>query len=149
MALADDIRVLSQAPVFSSLPEEALRLVAFGAEKKVLTAGQVLFKEGAPAESAYIVVSGRIAIHTAAAGGGPEGFAGPGALLSELALITRVERKFTAVAEGDLEVMRIARALFRRLIEEYPHVATVAENRIRENISRLAAEAGAMQSRFA
>lgn len=148
MALADDIRMLSQAPVFSSLPEEALRLVAFGAEKKVLSAGQVLFKEGAPAESAYIVVSGRIAILTAGRNE-PEGFVGPGTLLSELALITRVERKFTAVADGDLEVMRIARALFRRLIEEYPQVAAVAEDRIRENIAQLAAGAAAMQHRFA
>ncbi|MCX8999299.1 cyclic nucleotide-binding domain-containing protein [Rhizobiaceae bacterium BDR2-2] len=147
MALADDIRVLSQAPVFSSLPDDALRLVAFGAEKKVLSGGQVLFREGAPAESAYIVVSGRVAIVTGGRGE-PQGFAGPGTLLSELALITRVERKFTAVAEGDLEVLRIARALFRRLMEEYPQVAVIAEARIRENITRLAAEAGAMQPRF-
>lgn len=148
MALADDIKMLSQAPVFSSLSDEALRLVAFGAEKKVLTAGQVLFKEGAPAESAYIVVAGRVAI-LSSGNADPEGFAGPGALLSELALITRVERKFTAVAEGDLEIIRISRALFRRLIEEYPQVAQIAEARIRENITRLAAEATALQPRFA
>lgn len=148
MALADDISVLSQAPVFSSLSGDALRLVAFGAEKKVLSAGQFLFKEGAPAESAYIVIAGRVAIY-ASGSSEPESFAGPGALLSELALITRVERKFTAVAEGDLEVIRIARALFRRLIEEYPQVARVVEDRIRENIARLAEEATAMQPRFA
>ena len=146
MALADDIRVLSQAPVFSSLSEEALRLVAFGAEKKVLVPGQMLFQEGAPAESAYIVVSGRIAVH-ASGMREAERFVEPGALLSELGLITRVERKFSAIAETEVEVMRITRALFRRLIEEYPEAATVVEDRIRDNIAQLAAQTAALQSR--
>lgn len=147
MALADDIRIFSQAPVFCDLPEDALRLVAFGAERKSLVQGQVLFQEGAPAESAYIVVSGEIGVH-AAGRREIEAVAGPGALLSELALITRVERKFTAVAQNDAAVVRITRALFRRLLEEYPQAAQVVEDRIRDNIARLAAEAGAMQPRF-
>ena len=148
MALADDIRVLTGAPVFSSLPEEALRLVAFGAVRRYLAEGETLFREGAAAEDACIVVSGRVAI-LAADGQVAHEPAGPGTLLSELALVSAVQRKFTAVAERDTEVLSIPRSLFRRLIEEYPQAGAVIEARVRENIRRLAGDAAALKPRFA
>lgn len=148
MALADDIRVLAGAPVFSRLPEEALRLVAFGAVRRYLAEGEVLFQEGTPADSAYIVVSGRLGV-LAADGSTTHEPAGPGSLISELALVSAVERKFTAIAERDCEVLGISRSLFRRLIEEYPQAGAIIEARIRENITRLASDAAALKARFA
>ncbi len=70
--------------------------------------------------------------------------AGPGTLLSELALVTMVERKFTAIASDDGEVVRIPRTLFHRLLEEYPQVANLLESRIRQNIVDLALAATRM-----
>lgn len=148
MALADDIRVLTGAPVFSSLPEEALRLVAFGAVRRFVAEGETLFREGTPADDACIVVSGRIAI-LAADGEVAHAPAGAGALLSELALISAVQRKFTAVAERDSEILAISRSLFRRLVEEYPQAGAVIEARVRENIRKLAGDAAALGPRFA
>ncbi len=72
-----------------------------------------------------------------------------GALLSELALISMVERKFTATAEEDSEVIRINRPLFRRMLEEYPEVAELVEARIRENLQAMIRRAGALAGRFA
>jgi len=59
-----------------------------------------------------------------------------------------VERKFTAVAQSDSDVIRITRSLFHRLLEEYPDVAAIVEGRIRDNISGMAKAAAAMQYRF-
>jgi CRP-like cAMP-binding protein len=150
MALTDDINMLSQQPLFKGMSADQLRLVAFGADRRLISTGQMLFREGSPAESAYVVASGALELSTAGPDGHPkvERIAGQGTLLSELALVTLVERKFTAVAREDSSVIRITRALFYRLIEEYPDAARLIESRIRDNITELAARANAQLHRF-
>jgi CRP-like cAMP-binding protein len=150
MALNDDIRLLSQLPLFHDMSEDQLRLIAFGADRRVISAGQMLFREGSPAESAYVILSGGVELSRTGRDGQPEvqNSAGPGTLLSELALITLVERKFTAVATEDTSIIRITRSLFHRLIEEYPDAARLIESRIRDNIAELAARAAAQLHRF-
>jgi CRP-like cAMP-binding protein len=150
MTLTDDINLLAQQPLFAGMSADQLRLIAFGADRRLISPGQMLFREGSPAESAYVIASGALELSTTGADGQREveHVAGPGTLLSELALVTLVERKFTAVAREDSSVIRITRALFHRLIEEYPDAARVIENRIRDNIGQLAARATAQLHRF-
>src|SRR4051794_2666651 len=125
MALNDDIRLFSQLSLFHGMGDEQLRLIAFGADRRHIAAGQTLFRERSPAECAYVVASGRFELSTLDAGGAAsiEAVVEAGTLLSELALVTLVERKYTAVALEDATVIRITRALFHRLIEEYPDAA--------------------------
>ncbi|MGF9694921.1 MULTISPECIES: cyclic nucleotide-binding domain-containing protein [unclassified Rhizobium] len=151
MALSDDIRLLSQVPLFQGLDDDQLRLVAFGAERRNIGKGQALFREHSPAECAFVVSRGRFDLYTEGRDGLAElnSSVGPGTLLSELALVTMVERKFTAVAAEDGEVLRVPRTLFHRLLEEYPAVARLLEARIKENLVALAKAAQAMSGRFA
>jgi CRP-like cAMP-binding protein len=151
MALNDDIRLLSQLPLFNGMSEDQLRLIAFGADRRVISGGQLLFREGSPAEGAYVILAGSVELSRTGRSDQPEvqAVVGAGTMLSELALVTLVERKFTAVATQDTSVIRITRALFHRLIEEYPQAARLIENRIRDNIAALAAKAAAELHRFA
>lgn len=150
MALSDDIQLLSRVPLFQGLDGDQLRLIAFGAERRNVQKGQALFREHSPAECAFVVARGRIDLYTEGRDGIAElkDRAEPGTLLSELALVTMVERKFTAIAAEDGEVVRIPRTLFHRLLEEYPQVAALLEARIRQNILDLARAATAMAGRF-
>lgn len=150
MALHDDIRLLFSVPLFQGLNDDQLRLLSFGAERRALLAGMTLFREKSPAECAYVIASGQIELMTHAKSGKPrsEGVFGPGTLLSELALVTLVERKYTAQALEDSEVIRIPRPLFQRLMEEYPAVAAVVEDRIRDNIQGLVSELTKLRSVF-
>ncbi|NML75586.1 cyclic nucleotide-binding domain-containing protein [Rhizobium sp. S-51] len=150
MALADDIDLLGKVPLFADLSPDQLRLIAFGAEHRTISKGQALFREKSPAECAYVVSRGRIELSTIGRGGKQEVEAtvGPGVMLSELALVTMVERKFTATALEDGDVIRITRALFHRLLEEYPDMARVVEGRIRAAIGSLIDGASAMAGRF-
>jgi CRP-like cAMP-binding protein len=150
MALNDDMQLLSGLALFQGMSEDQLRLIAFGADRRTLTAGQMLFREGSPAESAYIVINGALELSVEDRYGEAhlQQVAGPGTLLSELALVTLVERKFTAVAREDTGIIRITRALFQRLIGEYPDTARIIETRIRNNIAELAARAAAQLHRF-
>jgi CRP-like cAMP-binding protein len=150
MALADDIRLLSQVPLFSDMDGDQLRLIAFGAERRTIAHGQALFREHSPAESAFVVASGRFQLSTLGRDGHMqvEKEVSAGTLLSELALITMVERKYTAVALQDSDVLKVTRTLFHRLLEEYPRAAQILQARIRDNLVRMAQAAAAMESRF-
>ncbi len=150
MALADDIALLESCPLFSGLNHDRLRLVAFGAEHQRVAAGEVLFVAGSPADCAYVVVRGTIYL-ARTEHGRTEHIAtvGPGTLLSELAMVSAVRRKFSAVAESEAEVMRIGRPLFLRLLEEYPDVGRVVEQRIKDNLAELIDGAAALAPRFA
>ena len=63
MALDDDIRILSGVSLFKGFAQEQLRLLAFGAESLGCWPASELYREGAAADSAYVVVSGRIELY--------------------------------------------------------------------------------------
>jgi len=139
VSLNDDIALLSLVPLFADIDDDKLRLIAFGAERRRLNRGQQLFREGAPADCAFAIASGSFSLTRSQVDGGVEvvDTVGRGTLLSELAMISFVERKFTATAEEDSEVIRINRPLFRRMLEEYPEVAVVVEARIKDNLQTM------------
>jgi CRP-like cAMP-binding protein len=139
LSLNDDIALLSLVPLFADIDDDKLRLIAFGAERRRLNRGQQLFREGAPADCAFAIASGSFSLTRSQVDGGVEvvDTVRRGTLLSELAMISFVERKFTATAEEDSEVIRINRPLFRRMLEEYPEVAVVVEARIKDNLQTM------------
>ncbi|CAN7196824.1 cyclic nucleotide-binding domain-containing protein [Pararhizobium sp. LjRoot235] len=150
MSLNDDIALLSVVPLFADIDDDKLRLIAFGAERRRLNRGQQLFREGAPADCAFAIASGSFSLTRSQADGGAEvvDTVGRGTLLSELAMISFVERKFTATAEEDSEVIRINRPLFRRMLEEYPEVAVVVEARIKDNLRTMIRNMQKLAPRF-
>ena len=63
MALDDDIRILSAVGLFEGFTQEQLRLLAFGAESHRCCSRQRSYREDDAADSAYVVVSGRIVLY--------------------------------------------------------------------------------------
>ena len=60
MGLREDIALLKGLSIFDGLSDEYLRLLAFGAERRRLERGHVLFREGAAADCAFVVLSGSL-----------------------------------------------------------------------------------------
>ncbi|KAA3451319.1 cyclic nucleotide-binding protein [Mesorhizobium sp. SARCC-RB16n] len=149
MALDDDIRILSAVRLFEGFTQEQLRLLAFGAETTFLQADHKLYREDDVADSAYVVVSGRIVLYREQDGERiPIGRAGPGTMLSELALIADTNRLTSASAEIDSEVIRLSRKMFRRILEEYPDVAVKLHQRISEEFHDLIRRIEELAPRF-
>ena len=149
MALDDDIRILSSVKLFQGFTQEQLRLLAFGAEATSLQAERKLYREDDEADSAYIVVKGRIALYREQDGERiPIGTAGPGSMLSELALIADTRRLTSASAAVDSEVIRLSRKMFRRILEEYPDVAVQLHARILEEFQQMIARIEELAPRF-
>lgn len=150
MALDDDIRVLSAVRLFEGFTQEQLRLLAFGAETTVLPAERKLYREDDEADSAYVVVSGRIALYRETDGRRIAiGTAGPGSILGELALIADTRRLTSASAAADSEVLRLNRKMFRRILDEYPDVAVRLHQRVTDELQAFLQRIEMLAPRFA
>lgn len=149
MALDDDIRILSGVKLFEGFTSEQLRLLAFGAEQVKLPADRRLYREDDEADSAYVVVSGQVAIFREVDGQRiPVGTAESGAMLGELALIADTRRLTSAAAETDVKLLRLNRKMFHRILEEYPDVAVKLHRRIYEEFQDLVRSIEQLEERF-
>jgi CRP-like cAMP-binding protein len=152
MALDDDILILSAVGLFESFTQEQLRLLAFGAETTPLGAGRKLYREDDEADSAYVVVAGRIVLYREGASDSEHivvGHVGPGAILGELALIADTRRLTSASAEVDSQVLRLNRRMFRRILEEYPELAVKLHHRITAELQAFLQKIESLAPRFA
>ena len=87
-----------------------------------LAAGEVLFREGDTADSAYVIVSGRVRILVRDEEGWatPIAEVGAGELVGELALLDDGTRSATVVAARDSVVARLPRDDFESLVTSHP-----------------------------
>ena len=137
MALDDDIAILSQAPLFNLLERDALRLVAFASESRNLRAGDVLFRKGDRSDGGYVVSRGAIALDAHEDGLSADFVAGPGSLIGQAALFTRISRPATATAQEASAVIRVTPSLMRRVLEEFPAAAAAMQHAMAEELARL------------
>jgi CRP-like cAMP-binding protein len=134
MALDLEIQRLQENPLLALFDPEALRLIAFSSETRLLRGGDVLFHEGDASDGGYYIVTGALLLTS----GETEESHGPGTLVGEAALFTETERPATATAHGPATVRRIPRHLMRRILEEYPDTA----QRLQAHLSGKIAEVG-------
>ncbi len=124
MSLAQDIAILKTIPMFSDFQDDQLRLLAFSAESMDYGAGQRLFDQDERADGGLVITDGQVSLKTRAAKGFEEvDKAGPGTLLGESALLVETKRPCRADAINPVRIIRIRRALFKRMISEYPELA--------------------------
>ncbi|HYF53730.1 MAG TPA: cyclic nucleotide-binding domain-containing protein [Salinarimonas sp.] len=133
MGLHDDIRLLAGAPLLSHLDADALRLLAFAADRRDLAAGAVLFAKGDRSDGGFVVASGAIALDTGR--GGPVATVGPGGLVGRTALFTATRRPATATAVGASSVLHVPLSLMRRMLTEFPDAARRLEAEIARDIA--------------
>lgn len=149
MTLDDDIRALAAAGLFEQLSAEQLRLLAFGAERLQFRAGRTLYRQGDRADCGFVVVSGAVTLSRPSSDGGkPVQTAGPGSVLGQLALITETEWMTDAQADTETEVLRISRALFRRMLAEYPETAMAIHRQLSDDLQQLLNDIERAERRF-
>ncbi|MTH97175.1 Crp/Fnr family transcriptional regulator [Roseibium sp. RKSG952] len=124
MSLVQDIAILKQVPMLSDFDDDQLRLLAFSAESADYRDGQKLFDDNDRADGGMVIASGTASLQKRASDGFEEiDRVDAGALLGESAMLVEARRPCRAVAVGDVRIIRIRRALFKRMIQEYPEVA--------------------------
>ena len=145
MSLDDDIAFFERVPTFAALGNQALRILAIGAETRQLPSGAVLFYAGELADGGYVVQAGSLRLEPGTFSEGKEFTAGPGTLVGELALLTEMVCPATAIAKEPTTVIRISRSLFRKMLEGYPAAAVTLRDMLSGRLDAWTRELGAVK----
>jgi len=150
MALDDDIALFKQVPTLALLGDEALRILAIGAESQVVSSGTVLFYAGEPGNAGYVIQDGAMRLLPGTQrDGDSERTLGPGALVGELSLITGNARPVTAIALEETVVIRIPRTLFLKVLEGYPDAARALRDVIAQRLEHYTRDLAPVRARLA
>jgi CRP-like cAMP-binding protein len=112
--------VLRGVPLFDGVSDRHLRRIAALGTLDEWQAGSTVVRKGEPGNACYIVLSGRAAVVMAR---GRKGVPlEPGAVFGELALLDDAPRSASVLAETDVELFRLGRAPFAKLLRAEPAV---------------------------
>lgn len=109
---------LARVPLLSSLPSALRARLAEQMATEQVEAGETLVRWGDPADRAFVIVRGSLAVEVA--GQGEVRRCGPGALVGEIALLYDRPRSATLRAHGHCVVLSLARADFLELLGAEP-----------------------------
>ena len=115
-----------QLDVLAGMSESELALLKSVLERRVYTAGDIVFEEGDESKELYIVARGCASARLRLTGGQRQTRLitfSPGTVFGELALLDQEARSATVEADEDLVCYVLDRAGFERLTREHPAIA--------------------------
>jgi CRP/FNR family transcriptional regulator, cyclic AMP receptor protein len=120
-----DNDVLRQAPLFSSLDDDAANSLRSSMSETRIGRGDVLFHEGDSGDRLYVVTDGKIKLGRTSADGRENLLAilGPGQMFGELSLFDPGPRSATATAVTPCTLMSLGHDELLRWLEDQPSVA--------------------------
>lgn len=115
---------LSNIPFFSSLSPKALAAISAKLKYVQLEHDEVVFVEGSPADSMYLMESGQVKVST---GTGPQekviNYLGPGNFFGEMALLLNQRRSATVTVTIDVDLWVLYKTDMDELLSEFPEIA--------------------------
>jgi CRP-like cAMP-binding protein len=139
MALERDLQAMQEVALLAALQPEALRLLAFAAETKMYRAGDILFQGSRPPGGGQFLTRGSLACFSNADQiGAPERIVHAPALIGEMALLCETDVPGSIVAREPSSALFMSRALFQRVLREYPDSARRIEQFLRARIATTA-----------
>ena len=123
---------IGSIPLFAGLDGADLDSITRLFQPAAYKPGDILVRQGQPADSALIIESGAAEVLTALPGGGTLKVAalGPGSMLGEMALLDSAARSATVVASTAVTGQFIERDGFRMLLAQRNRAAFVIQRRI-------------------
>jgi predicted acylesterase/phospholipase RssA/CRP-like cAMP-binding protein len=130
---------LAASPLFGRLDRAARAELADHLSFITLAAGEVLFRQGDPGDSMYLVERGLLEVRVHDADGAAQLLdrLDAGAGVGEIALLTGQPRTADVVAVVDSRLLRVAKSGFDRLVERQPAVASGFAVAVAPRIQRL------------
>ncbi len=120
VSLIDKLVVLGESSLFAGMTSEELYPVGQIAVAVDLEPGQAAVRQGDPGDAVFVVVSGTLEIKR---GGRSLREVSRGAVFGELALLDGAPRSASVEARTQARVLKIPRAEFDALLDEYPEIA--------------------------
>jgi NTE family protein len=119
---------LRAIPFFRNLPAGTLEAIAARLRQESFAAGEVIFRQGEPSDSMYLVQSGQVDVVVDADVGldrerEPLASLGAGSFVGELGLLLNQPRSASLVAVTDSELLALSRADLDDLLARHPTIA--------------------------
>jgi len=129
-------RSLAGQPLLYGLPAEQLAVLEAAATVQTTAAGEIVIREGDPADALYFVLAGRVSVRLVLADGRRDrrlAAFGPGLSFGETALVAGGVRTADVVTDEPATLARVALDDLRHIGEECPSfMATIYENLARQ-----------------
>jgi CRP/FNR family cyclic AMP-dependent transcriptional regulator len=125
MATTVSPAVLKAVPLFSSLPEEQLRMLTTMVSRRSASRGTTIMAGGDATDSLYIVLSGRLKVMMSDSDGKEVilTILGPGEFFGEMGLIDDEPRSASVVTIEPCELLYIAKRDFKKCIADHHDMA--------------------------
>jgi CRP/FNR family cyclic AMP-dependent transcriptional regulator len=125
MATMVSTTVLKAVPLFSSFPDEQLRMLASVVTRRSVPRSTTIMASGDATDSLYIVLSGRLKVMMSDAEGKEVilSILGPGEFFGEMGLIDDAPRSASVVAIEPCELLCIAKRDFKKCLAENVEMA--------------------------
>lgn len=130
--MIDIHEITTRVPLFAGLDPGDLQYVLRVARRLQFAAGEMLMRQGQPADSALIMQDGRVSVVSALPGGGEAVMAelGPGSVLGEMALLESGVRSANVIAREPTACLSMERDAFRLLIAQGNRAVLAINHRI-------------------
>ena len=135
MSLEHDMDHLTRVPMLALLERDARRSIAMLSETRILGTGDVLFCKGEKSDGGYVVFEGAVRLAPNLNDNSKDQIVRRCGLIGQIALISQTERTVTATAVEPSVVLKISRAVFHRVLREFPNSAIRMHGFIRHNLS--------------
>lgn len=138
---------MQQTPIFSGIDPKRLRLLAFMSESLTYRAGELLFDQGDEGDSAFVTIEGSASVLIDIGGEKKEvAVIGARQLFGEMAILCDIPRTAAIGAKTDLEVLRIDRDAFMKLLSEFPEVSLQVMRFLAARLEATTKDLGAAQA---
>lgn len=140
--MSQETEILQKVPLFAGLPAEALAALAGRLRRRKMPAGTPVVYKGDPSGALYLIVSGRVKVHQATAGGDEVilDILGPGGFFGEMSLIDGGPRSADISTLEAVEVLLLEGDALQKTVTEQPAVAwtllQILSRRVRDQNER-------------
>jgi diguanylate cyclase (GGDEF)-like protein len=120
------VDILHALPLFRPLPRDEVAAVARGAIDQLYPVGHVIIREGTPADSLFVILSGRVRITETSRDTQTElvlGELGAGEIFGEIGVLRNQVRSASVVALERTHLLMLAPASFLRAVQTFPALA--------------------------
>jgi CRP-like cAMP-binding protein len=123
MLLKDEVELLRRVPLFAGVPPAKLKLLAFTSDRIHYAEGEEIFHQGEPGDAAYVILDGHADILVDTPTGEIKvAEADYSSIVGEIAILCEVSRTATVRAASPLDVLRIKKDQFLKLLVDFPDI---------------------------
>lgn len=148
MLLKDEVKMLQQLPLFAGVPPTKLKLLAFTSDRISFRAGDTMFRQGDSGDAAYVILTGKADILVDSPTGQIKvAEVDYNSIVGEIAILCDVSRTATVRASEPMEVLKISKEDFLKLLNDFPEIAIEIMRVLASRLSHVTSELTEVRSR--